>query len=547
MMTTSCPAPPKRNSIPLTADEMKRCAIEHTILKSQFELLQLETPDEPIIHTNQHFSGVEILKRYSQNPHLLLCMALGYTQCGKTGVMLSCIKEFTNVDVTPVPVDNIFIITGLSDRAWKKQTASRLPSCIRDNVMHRQDIRKQLPSRIKGKHNILILVDEVQVACGSKQSISKTMNDMGFMDFDFLSERDIKIVEFSATPNGTFIDSDKWSNHSDTVFIKPGPGYVGCRDLKEQRRIRECRDLSGPDALDSVKEISDFIKKNFQEPRYHLIRTKVGHAQESTIKNFEEVFPGEKDFMIRYDQSNPIDIDEILSTPPKKHTFIFLKEMARCAKTFKKTHIGIWYERRAKNMMDDVVVQGLLGRATGYDDNGDSVIFTDIASVNRYIDLFDADFSPCCPWKSNSTKPARFSPGVISKGTFNGMVSDEVQISQAPPVKEFRGPNGIGFDTSVELMKHMKDYLKSTGYKYKLSAKSCEPHPEGSGFYISSTIAGSKLATKDSNQRLLLDKYNAMSLNSNISKVCRCWLICPVYIDSKSEPNDVRWFGRCLE
>ena len=58
-----------------------------------------------------------------------------------------------------------------------------------------------------------------------------------------------------------------------------------------------------------------------------------------------------------------------------------------------KEHIGIWYERRAAQMMDDVVVQGLLGRATGYDDNGDSIIFTDINSVDRYIDLFDSNFS----------------------------------------------------------------------------------------------------------------------------------------------------------
>ena len=141
--------------------------------------------------------------------------------------------------------------------------------------------------------------------------------------------------------------------------------------------------------------------------------------------------------MKKYDQSNSINIDVMLKKKPEKHTFIFLKEMARCAKTFKKEHIGIWYERRAAQMMDDVVVQGLLGRATGYDDNGDSIIFTDINSVDRYIDLFDSNFSKECPWRSNSTKST--SIGVTSTGTFNGLVSEqEPYVEREPIIQKFK-------------------------------------------------------------------------------------------------------------
>ena len=42
--------------------------------------------------------------------------------------------------------------------------------------------------------------------------------------------------------------------------------------------------------------------------------------------------------MKKYDQSNSINIDVMLKKKPEKHTFIFLKEMARCAKTFKRTY-----------------------------------------------------------------------------------------------------------------------------------------------------------------------------------------------------------------
>ena len=533
----------KRKSIPLSDIELRKCSLKHTMLKCEFDLLGLDAPD-PIIHTNQHFAGIEILRRYHENPRLLLCMALGYTQCGKTGVMLSCIKEFTNVDVAPVPVDNIFIITGLSSCEWKKQTQHRLPGCLKDNVLHRPDLKRELPIRTTGKHNILILIDEVQVACGEKQGVSKILSELGYMDIDYLLEHDIKIVEFSATPNGTAIDCERWEAHSDVVYIKPGTGYVGCKDLLAQGRIRECRDLSGPDSLNSIEEISKCIDEHFPDPKYHLIRTKPGGAQEETILNFQHIFTDIG--IIRHNQSSPMDIDALLSTKPEKHTFIFLKEMARCAKTFKKEHIGIWYERRAKTMMDDVVVQGLLGRATGYDDIGNSIIFADISSVNRYIELFDSQFSKECQWKSNSTKKDKFTNGTMSKGTFNGLVSDEpVPVHLPPPVKEFRGPDGNGYSNSVELINVMKDHLKTTDYSARPSIAACTPSPPGS-YYISSTIAGTIKAKKDPNQRLLLDKYNSMSLNTCVTKEGRCWVVCPVYIDDKSGPEDVRWFGRCL-
>ena len=198
-------------------------------------------------------------------------------------------------------------------------------------------------------------------------------------------------------------------------------------------------------------------------------------------------------------------------------------------------------------MMDDVVVQGLLGRATGYDDNGDSIVFSDIDSVNRYLELFDSKFSEKCPWKSNSTKTAKFSTGVVSKGTFNGKVSDEeTTVNMTPPVKEFRGPGHNGYDNPEDLIKDMKLHLKSTDYKHCISARACTPISDGA-YYISSTISGSKKLKEDPNERLLLEKYNKMSQNCCISKSARCWLICPVYIDSTSKPEEVRWFGRCLE
>ena len=63
----------------------------------------------------------------------------------------------------------------------------------------------------------------------------------------------------------------------------------------------------------------------------------------------------------------------------------------RCAITLKKTYLGILYEGCPKCIAHDTtIIQGLLGRATGYDDNGISIIFTNIESINKYQILWDS-------------------------------------------------------------------------------------------------------------------------------------------------------------
>ena len=48
--------------------------------------------------------------------------------------------------------------------------------------------------------------------------------------------------------------------------------------------------------------------------------------------------------------------------------------MLRCAKSLVKTHLEVCYERYAKHIDDRVIIQGLLGRCAGYDDNGQNII-----------------------------------------------------------------------------------------------------------------------------------------------------------------------------
>lgn len=385
------------------------------ILKAQMS--KLERSAISLRHQNQRKAANDIISEFTQDRNTLLVAAVGKTQSGKTGVMYSLIMEATNTSIDGyVPVTNVFVITGLSSNEWKEQTKTRLPEVLRENVFHRSELNKGFKEKINEKKNILIIVDEIQIASQLKQSLHKSFSDI--LDTKYMIENDIKIVEFSATPNGTYGNLEYWEGHYKTVKIQPGLGYVGHKELYEQGRMFQCQDLT---VQEHVEKLHEQIQGTFDSPKYHIIRTKVGDGQDECVEVFKRVVREGFNYLY-HDSENLESIDSILDKEPEKHTIIFLKEMARCAKTFKKKFIGVWYERYVKSFNDDVAVQGLAGRATGYDDNGVSIVYTNMESMTRFIDLWEKDFSPEVPWDSNTTKYSEKKKRTLSKKTVNSAI-----------------------------------------------------------------------------------------------------------------------------
>jgi hypothetical protein len=97
----------------------------------------------------------------------------------------------------------------------------------------------------------------------------------------------------------------------------------------------------------------------------------------------------------------------LLKVKPKKHVIILIKEKLKCSNTIIKNHIGVVYERLAKVVMDSFIIQGLIGRATGYERH-DIICYTNLESLEKYEELFKNSFSKdalkSVSWNSNSTK-----------------------------------------------------------------------------------------------------------------------------------------------
>ena len=164
--------------------------------KSEFES-QLKIMKQKNLYTtyeNQKICSENIVQTFLTNQNIISIMILALTQSGKTGLIVEIINAFYNT-INPVPKENIFIITGLSDCDWKKQTAKRIPSCLRERVYHRNNLlgKRGFVSEIKNKKNILIIIDELQIAAKENQTIHRAFEETGLMNKENLLEKLYKL------------------------------------------------------------------------------------------------------------------------------------------------------------------------------------------------------------------------------------------------------------------------------------------------------------------------------------------------------------------
>lgn len=444
----------QRSTVEYNLKQLKIIQTKNEILTKQIELKSLEGIN--IIYPNQEECGKRIKCIFNNRSHVN-CLVYGMTQTGKTGCMTALIQYY--ILSFNIPIDNIYIVTGLSDKEWKKDTKNRLPDAINSRVFHRANLSKTFVKDIRKKKNVLVIMDEIQIACKDNQTINKTFKECGFYDLDFLFENDIKLVQFSATPDGNICDISDWGNNSGKIKLEPGEGYYGPKEAIEQKRVKQFKDLT---IFDNVKELKNDIDKAFANPRYHIIRVpskrenKDGtNNQEKVIINFKRVFGEGYDYNKNHLKIQKGDINDILKLEPNKHTFIFICETQRCAKTQDKKYIGISYERYVTNPNDSSIIQGSFGRLTGYNDNGDSICYTNIPSLENYIKLWDndMDFKEGIVWNTKTTQYDITDDITYSTGTFNSVKHiEQLKEGSSEKVKEDRGdPNIIKKKTFTKI------------------------------------------------------------------------------------------------
>ena len=340
-------------------------------------------------------------------------------QVGKTGTMFASMNLIVqSIDMLPnISIDNFFVITGLSDIAWVKQTQERFPKEMSKNILHRNHL-KRLKKLIGDKRDVFIFVDEIQIAVQIKQTIDIVFNDCGLHNPDTLKEKGIKLILFSATPNGVPLDLQELGDYVDTIELKPGEAYTSNLNMLLNRRMKQFGFFKNDAYATEVFTTIQAAEEQAGHPLYHIVRLpKDGAKNEEDVitpKKFTEYFKENASYIkLSSSRGNIQDLNNLLvGDIPSKTTIVYIVDSYRCAKTLPKKLIGVWVERKAINMRDDVAIQG--NRLVGYDTQPYNYIFTNMESIGDFYEWL-RNGCKTGNWKSNTTRGK--GDNLASKGT----------------------------------------------------------------------------------------------------------------------------------
>jgi hypothetical protein len=267
-----------------------------------------------------------------------------------------------------IPPENILFITGMSNVLWQNEMTYSIPNCFRDNVYHHGRLRK-LQNRLHNSTNMVIIVDEIDTGDKEDQCLHNVLRDSGVLNIHYMEEHNIRFVFISATISENQKDLFRWGERHATYRLTVPANYIGHNDLLERGILQEFYKVDSEEtALKWVKEdIIDYYGP--QDVRVNIIRTseKCRRYIESACIQYDVEFHNHTST----DRISEEELESLFNSVRNynKHCVIAVKGFYRRANLIPnawKMLIGATHERCVNAPNENVQVQGLPGRMTGY-------------------------------------------------------------------------------------------------------------------------------------------------------------------------------------
>jgi hypothetical protein len=438
-------------------------------------------------------------------------------QAGKTGVVSALIRLiFANASRLKITPERIFVLTGMSDNSWIKQTRERLPNNVRPGVFHNggfTKVQQSLTSLAEGGEleNILIIFDESHIAslAGNRPNNMIYSQVAQLCPRDKWEERNIHFLTISATdPAKSSLCLENRS--SKVVRLLTNDTYQSVESLDIVKRIRDTEEFGDLHEAKAIAELKRAVAE-YPCPLYHILRPrqkvikgkKTATELLTEVKTMEgilkEAFPG--CVVIPWDSTTKgentdssstviEDINELLEVCPERHTFILLKNMFYASKTMEDTHVGILWDR--KGGKDDTNLQSLLGRALGYGKSKRTIVYTSKETVENYLKFWRNAIAGLPPPTDIPIDTNRFEKkmaGVQKVLLINGQPVITISrnytgpggTSAAPPVIPKTVPTVEEFTTLEELRARWVKIQEEKGITHKTTVRT--PNKDENQFY----------------------------------------------------------------
>jgi hypothetical protein len=318
---------------------------------------------EYIFH-NQMEDANNIVDKFYKNGRRVISIQKK-TKVGADGLMIEIAKLLTthiddNFVVNPA---NVRILTGMSNAGWEKDMIDKAPNCFKDKIFHHGKLSRAELADINGG---LFIIDEIDTGDKEFQVLHTTLKEAGVLDVKHMKEHNNRFVFISATMIKELYDLYTWGELHELYKMTIPDSYFGHQDFKEKGFLKEFYSLNSKENAEKwVQE--DIIDNYGTDYRVHIVRL--------TTKNVDVVQNAciRKGVTFRNhtstDRLSQDDIKEFFKIPLPKHIVLGVKGFFRRANLIPnrwKLRIGATHELHTKTVDNNVQIQGLPGRMTGY-------------------------------------------------------------------------------------------------------------------------------------------------------------------------------------
>ena len=423
-----------------SADDRAVVALESAMARHSIEAL-------PALWPNELAAAAAVQQAFAAGAVAVSCF--GQMQSGKTGVILGSVKLWLEQNPGRTLRDNVLLLGGYSDRLLKGQFLAKATAFFRTSddglsVGHRNDVQKQTVSARLAAFEGLVVVDEAHIATEKHCVLTSALRDARLLEVARLQKSRSKLLFVSATPGATLHQLMAWGDalHRQ-VQLAPGKGYVGVRELMAAGRVAAPRHIDKDAGV--ADEVVAFVARTWgaSAPRVHIVRSV--SAKSAVVEALQAAAEarGLAVRVVRCDSHHRHNIvNECLLQRPPVHTFLVIKDFLRCGHNLVKRHVGLLYESKVDNPDCQTVVQGLLGRACGYDVPDDLVVFADVEAAGEWLSFVRNGLKFIDPYTSRtmrvsvtgsiSSKESLAHPDVATLGEHDAAARDRLSRESLP-------------------------------------------------------------------------------------------------------------------
>jgi len=320
------------------------------------------------IFPNQMEDAHNIVNKFYENKRRVISIQKK-TKVGADGLMIEIAKLLTthSDDEFVVNPSNVRIITGMSNAGWEKDMIEKAPTCFKDKIFHHGKLSK---SDLKNIRDGLIIIDEIDTGDKEFQVLHNTLKEACVLDVNHMEENNNRFVFISATMIKELYDLYRWGELHELYKMTIPEEYIGHKDFLEKGIVKEFYSLNS--AENAEKWVQEDILDNYGDDyRVHIVRVAESKNNKTALQIQNACIRKGVSYRnhTSTDRLSEDEIKEFFKEPLPQHIVLGVKGFFRRANLIPnrwKLRIGATHEYYTKKVDNNVQIQGLIGRMTGY-------------------------------------------------------------------------------------------------------------------------------------------------------------------------------------